>query len=88
MDFQIRYTDLHDLGLLVHPLAHDNDKMVDFVDWPFYEAWYQRTSPINHLTFVLTDKHLYLRPEEDYLGDEGPPAPAPAIGSENGASKE
>jgi len=70
MDFQIRYADLHDLGLLVHPLAHDNDKMIDFVDWPFYETWYQRTAPINNLTFVLTEKHLYLRPENEFFGDE------------------
>ena len=68
MDFKIRYTDLHDLGLLPHPLAHNNEEMVDFVDWPFYESWYRRTAPINQLTFVLTDKYLYLRPEEEFVG--------------------
>jgi len=67
MDYQIGYTDLYNLGLLIHPLAHDNEKMVDFVDWPLYETWYQRNAPINKLTFVLTDKHLYLRPEEEFL---------------------
>jgi len=71
MDFKIGYTDLHDLGLLAHPLAHNNEDMVDFCDWPFYEAWYRRVSPINNLTFVLTDKYLYLRPEEDFLGGPG-----------------
>jgi len=69
MDFKIAYTDLHDLGLLEHPLAHNNEMMVDFVDWPFYEAWYQRISPVNGLTFVVTDNHIYIRPEEEYFGD-------------------
>ena len=63
MDFPIGCTDLHDMGLLrLLPLENDNEKI-----GRFYETWYQRSSPIDNLTFVLTDQHLYLRPEEEQV---------------------
>ena len=69
MDFQIRYTDLHNLGLLTHPLAHNDEGMIDFVDWPSYQHWFRQTAPIEHLTFTITDKHLYIKPEEEFTGN-------------------
>jgi len=68
MDFKINYTDLYDLGLLKDPLAHNNEDMIDFVDWPYYEVWYERTAPTNNLSFVMTEKFWYLRPEEEFFG--------------------
>jgi len=68
MDFEIRYMDLYSLGLLADPLAHDNADMLEMAGWPSYEAWYKRNTPAHRLVFVLTDKYMYLRPEEEFLG--------------------
>jgi hypothetical protein len=70
MDYMIRYTDLYNHGLLKHPLAHNNEFMLDFIDWPFYEEWYDRVKPVNNLRFVLTRNFLYGRPEEECDGKD------------------